>query len=126
MAQEQFESCIEACNACAIACEHCATACLGEQDVAALARCISLDIDCAQMCRMAASFMARGSAQALALCGLCADACDACAQECGQHPMEHCRDCASACQRCAKECRSMAGSARMGLGQREGQRPTAH
>lgn len=31
MAQQQHQSCIEACDACAAACDHCATACLSEQ-----------------------------------------------------------------------------------------------
>lgn len=30
-------------------CNHCATACLEEQDVAMLAKCIKLDIDCAEI-----------------------------------------------------------------------------
>ena len=61
MAHQQFQSCIEACNDCADACDHCAAACLQEQDVKMMARCIALDVDCAQICRLAASFMARGS-----------------------------------------------------------------
>lgn len=34
MAQQHFQSCIDACNDCALACDHCASACLNEQDVA--------------------------------------------------------------------------------------------
>lgn len=45
--QQQHQSCIEACNDCADACDMCAAACLQEQDVKAMARCIALDIDCA-------------------------------------------------------------------------------
>lgn len=100
-------SCIQACNACALACEQCAAACLGEHDVAAMAECIRLDRDCADLCRLAAAFMARGSDQAAALCQLCAQACEACAAECIRHPHAHCQQCAQACQRCAEECRSM-------------------
>jgi hypothetical protein len=109
MAQQQFESCIEACNSCADACDFCAASCLQEQDVKMMARCIALDMDCSQICRMAAAYMARGSEFANALCQTCAEICEACGDECGKHPMQHCQDCAKACQRCADECRRMAG-----------------
>jgi hypothetical protein len=108
MAHEDHRSCIDACNACAEACDHCAVACLGEAQPKAMARCIALDIDCAQTCRLAAGFMARGSPYDSAVCALCATLCDACAEECSKHPMDHCQRCAEACRRCAGECRQMA------------------
>lgn len=108
---EKFKSCIEACYACAAACDHCAAACLQEQDVEAMARCIALDMDCAQICRLAASFMARGSEFAKELCQLCAKVCQACGDECAKHQMAHCQECAQACYRCAEECRQMAAAA---------------
>ena len=101
-------ACIEACNMCANACDMCASACLKEEDVKMMARCIALDIDCAQLCRMASGMMARGSAAAKAICMVCADVCDMCAAECGSHQAQHCQDCATACRRCAEECRNMA------------------
>lgn len=113
MAHEQFGACIEACYACADECDHCAMACLQERDPKHLARCIALDFDCAQICRLAAAYMARGSEHAGATCGLCADICDRCAEECARHTaMEHCRRCAEACRRCAEECRRMVGQPR--------------
>ncbi|MCC2597819.1 four-helix bundle copper-binding protein [Allopusillimonas soli] len=108
MPHEKFQSCIDACYACATECDHCAASCLGEQDVKAMARCIKLDMDCAQICRLAASYMARGSEFAQALCRLCADVCQACGDECAKHQMDHCQRCAEACRRCAEECRRMA------------------
>lgn len=105
---ENFQSCIDACNACANACDHCAASCLKEDDVAAMAGCIANDIDCSQLCRLAAGFMARASAQAAALCQVCADACRTCAAECGKHDMDHCQQCAAACRRCADACDPMA------------------
>ncbi len=109
MAHEKYQSCIEACNACAAECEHCATACLGEDDVRMMARCIQLDRDCADICRMAAAFMARGSEHAGHICAECAEICQACGDECAKHSgMEHCQRCAEACHRCAEECRKMA------------------
>ena len=111
MSHETMRSCIDACNECALECEHCATACLNEQDVKVLARCIALDLECAEICRTATILMSRGSERAAEFCLLCADACEECAQECERHQhMEHCRRCAEACRRCAAECRRMASS----------------
>lgn len=108
MTYPDFQTCIDQCNACADACDHCAASCLAEQDVQKMAQCIRMDIDCAQICRLAAGYMARGSEFAALVCNACADICNACADECAQHPMEHCRRCAEACRRCAAECRRMA------------------
>jgi len=111
MAHDAYQTCIQACNDCAVACDHCASACLGEQDVKTLARCISLDLDCAEVCRAAAALMSRGSEFAAEFCETCAQICDLCAEECEKHSkMEHCRACAQACRRCAEECRRMASS----------------
>jgi len=110
MTIQQYESCIEACNSCADACDYCAASCLQEQDVKMMSRCIALDMDCAQICRMAASYMARNSEFADVLCQFCAEVCDACGDECAKHQMQHCQDCAQACRRCADECRRMASS----------------
>ncbi|WP_415807187.1 four-helix bundle copper-binding protein [Bordetella muralis] len=73
-----------------------------------MARCIKLDMDCAQICRLSASYMARGSEFAQALCRLCAEVCQSCADECANHQMDHCQRCAQACRQCADECRRMA------------------
>ncbi len=107
---QQYETCTKACNDCADACDMCASACLQEDDVKMMARCIALDIDCAQLCRAAAAMMARGSEAAKAVCTACAAICDMCADECAKHQMQHCQDCAAACRRCADECRRMAGA----------------
>jgi hypothetical protein len=101
MPYQQFQACLTACNACAIACDRCAAACLQENDVKALARCIALDIDCAALCRVAADAVARNSEMARRIC-------EACAEECEHHDMDHCQACAAACRRCANECRKMA------------------
>jgi hypothetical protein len=125
MAHEQYHDCIEACNQCADACDHCATACLKEQDIAALARCVQLDIDCAQICRLAAGVMARGGELAPQVCQLCADVCEACGEECARHQMDHCQACADACRRCAQACRQMAGVAGK-AGRSRAAQPGAH
>ena len=105
---QSYQSCIDACNACATACDNCAASCLAEPDVTAMAKCIALDMDCAQACRLAAALMSRGSRYAPAVCKLCADICEACGEECGTHEMDHCQACSEACRRCAQACRAMA------------------
>lgn len=111
MPHQKFDACIEACNACAAACNHCAASCLREEDVKAMTRCIALDIDCAQICALAAATMARAGESAKTVCTACAEVCQACADECAKHEMAHCQECARACNHCANECRKMAAMA---------------
>ncbi|RYD71089.1 MAG: four-helix bundle copper-binding protein, partial [Sphingobacteriales bacterium] len=59
MSHQKFQSCITACYECAAECDHCATACLGEDNVKMMHKCIEIDLYCADMCRTAATFMAR-------------------------------------------------------------------
>lgn len=127
MPHQQFQSCIDACHNCALACDHCAVACLDEKDVTMLARCIRLDLDCASICRLAASYMARGSELSGMICEACAEVCDLCAQECEKHSsMDHCRECAQACRRCAEECRRMASTQPQRTPAGRAARPPAH
>lgn len=107
MSSPEYASCMQACSACAIACEVCASACLREDDVTAMATCIQLDRDCADMCHLAEVLMARESGLVNEFCRLCAIVCQACAEECLKHHHEHCQQCAQACQRCADECNSL-------------------
>ena len=116
-----FTNCIDACNRCALACEGCAVACLQEDDIRMMTRCISLDMDCAQICRTAQGFMARGSSLASAICQACAAVCDECANECAQHEVQHCQECAEACRHCAAECRAIFDAA---AGQLAGRAPS--
>ena len=100
MIHQKFEACIEACYACAMACNHCVASCLQEQDVNKMAQCIAFDIDCAEICALAAAAMSRGSQHAKAICHLCAVICQSCSDECTKHQMDHCQKCAKACRDC--------------------------
>lgn len=104
--QKEIE-CLRACNECAIACLQCAIACIKEADPKAMARCIILDLECADICRLATASMARGGEHMKAICALCAEACQTCATECGKHQMAHCKHCAEACKSCADACHAM-------------------
>src|SRR3982074_3989575 len=99
MSQQQFQPCIDAGKDCAVACDNCAAACLKEPDVAKMGRCIQLDIDCAEICRLAVGYMARGSELAADICELCAQVCEACGKECAKFPMAHCQERAQARRR---------------------------
>jgi hypothetical protein len=105
MAHERLQSCIDACNACAEACNRCAVACLFEPNRHDLARCIQLDMDCAEICHLTAGYVSRGSELLDHVTALCNEVCEMCAAECGRHPMDHCRRCAEACRACAQQCR---------------------
>lgn len=102
------QQCIDILYACAKACDECAAACLSEEDVKMMARCIQLDIDCADLCRTSAGFLARESAYYNEVLLSCATVCEACADECEQHSAAHCKRCAQECRKCADACKSVA------------------
>ncbi len=107
--------CIDSCFDCAQACTACADACLGEDDPGHLARCIRLDLDCADMCDATGKILSRQTAfepaMARAALGACAESCRLCAEECEHHAsemdMEHCRACSEACRRCEQACNDL-------------------
>lgn len=76
-----------------------------------MARCIALDIDCAQACEFAAAVMGHASENAKAVCAMGGEICRRCADECAKHQMAHGQACADACRRCAQECGRMAATA---------------
>jgi hypothetical protein len=104
--------------ACAQACTACADACLAEDDVAALRRCIRLNLDCADVCAATASLLSRRTeTDADVVRGqleACVVACRACGTECEGHAdhMQHCRVCADACHACERACHDLLVAAR--------------
>lgn len=107
LSQKQIE-CLRACNECAAACLQCATACLKEGDPKPMVRCIGLDLECADICGLAARSIASGGEHMKAVLSLCAKACETCADECAKHAMDHCKRCADACKSCAVACHALA------------------
>jgi hypothetical protein len=89
---------------CIVACEHCFTACFEESNLDHLIKCIKLDRDCAEICALTLSFVARNSPEAASLVRTCAEICASCAEECEKHNHDHCRDCADACRECEEKC----------------------
>ena len=101
-------ACIDACHACATACERGIAAALAGPDPGALARCVQLQLDCAQIGRMTAAWLARDSENAKLLCEDCAEVCERCADECERHPPPMLREAARACRACIRACQRMA------------------
>ena len=108
---QNMTDCIEACSECHETCErmiyqHCLK--LGGKH--AEPEHLRLMADCAQICRVSADFMVRGSPRHAQTCGICAEICAACADDCER--VGDMDDCVSACRRCADACREMAGAGR--------------
>ena len=105
--------CVAACMACQQTCLSCADACLSEQHPEMLRPCITLDLDCADICGTTAAVLLRfsrpGPQPLQAQVAACAQACRSCAEECRRHAdmHEHCRICAEACERCHDACEDM-------------------
>ena len=112
-AADDLAACSEACFDCAQACTACADACLAEEMVADLRRCITSDLNCADVCQAAGRVLSRQTGYqpplTLAVLTACRDACRLCAEECEQHAEvhEHCRICAEACRRCEQACETL-------------------
>ena len=72
-----------------------------------MAECIHLCRDVADIATHHARFMARDSDYSGQLAEVCADACEACAEECEQHDHDHCQLCAEVLPECAESCHDM-------------------
>jgi hypothetical protein len=106
---------IEAASACAQACIACSDACLSEQDVGSLTRCIRDDLDCADVCTVAARVLSRHTGYDVhltrAVVQACIQACGTCADSCGEHRdhHRHCAICEQACRDCKAACMALLG-----------------
>lgn len=96
---------IDALYFCAGQCLHCYDACQREEERGALQRCMQLDQDCADICRLTAQLFERNSENSDMFLKLCGDICEKCAMECEKHMhLEHCQKCADACHKCMDIC----------------------
>lgn len=106
--------CIEACYDCAHACTACADDCLSEENVGQMAKCIRLNLDCADVCQTTGRVVSRQTEYdanlTRAIVEACVQSCKSCGTECEQHGqqgMEHCRICSEACRRCEQACQEL-------------------
>ena len=106
---EKHKALIKTLLDCAMACENCAAACLTESH-SGMNKCVSMDIDCADICFLAAKLLERNSAIAHEFLLICEKACRMCAEECSKHDHEHCKKCAAACNECAEACHKHHGA----------------
>lgn len=113
VANNEIAGCIQACVECAQACVACADACLAEPMVAELVRCITTDLNCADICESTGRVLTRQAgadrATIFRMLQSCAAACRACGDECETHSEAHahCQLCAAACRRCEQACRDL-------------------
>lgn len=97
---------IESLEKCVTACNHCAASCLDEENVKAMADCIKLDLDCADVCQMTLKLLVRDNTSAITIVQFCSDICAECASECEKHEHDHCQQCAEACRNCEEKCKT--------------------
>jgi hypothetical protein len=109
---EDMQQCIDDCTTCHQVCLQTIQHCLGTGGKHAEQSHIRVMADCAQICAVGADFMLRDSNLHGRTCGVCAEACQRCADDCeridgGDQQMKLCAD---ACRRCAESCRKMASA----------------
>lgn len=105
-----LDACATLCAECAMTCKRTFfTHCLPTGGPHVRASHVQLLTDCIAACQVAADFLARRSSRHVATCGLCAEVCDQCAQECAS--LGGMEACAETCRRCADSCRRMSQAA---------------
>ena len=106
---QEMQQCIQNCTDCSNICTQTVTHCLGLGGKHAEAAHIRLLLDCAEICRTSADFMLRGSDLHGRTCGVCAEVCQRCTEDCeriaGNDAMM--KACAETCRRCADSCQRM-------------------
>ncbi|WP_211296462.1 four-helix bundle copper-binding protein [Paenibacillus donghaensis] len=111
MTRIQYQECIDACIQTMNACNYSYVSSLKEYDLASLRESIRLDRECADICSFAIQAMTRQSPFIADILRLCADICEACANESSKHLHIHCKDCIEYCRNCAALCRSLSEAA---------------
>ena len=103
---------IDAISDCAQACAADADADLSEQNLAEMAKCIRLCLDCTDVCTATGEVISRladyDPSAARLLLQACVAICKSCGDECARHAhYEHCRVCEQACRRCERACQEL-------------------
>ncbi|MAP53536.1 four-helix bundle copper-binding protein [Altibacter sp.] len=100
----RHEKLIHALGNCINHCNYCADACLDEPNVKQMVSCIRTDRVCAEVCSTLNQLLAMDYKEVDDLVRYCIKVCKACAEECGQHDHDHCKQCAEACKKCIEAC----------------------
>src|SRR5689334_11464611 len=111
-----YAEALRALSTCAETCTACADACLGEPEhVEQLRRCISTDLDCADICTATTRVLMRQTDTpneiVHAQLHACIIACQVCAEECDAHAEmhDHCRIAGETCRFCQEKCNYLLG-----------------
>jgi hypothetical protein len=111
----EMRQCIENCTTCHQVCLRTIQHCLGMGGKHVEPKHIRTMADCVQICAVSADFMLRGSDLHPRTCGVCAEACQRCADDCDRVGAggsdTQMKQCADTCRRCAESCRRMAAAA---------------
>jgi hypothetical protein len=104
-----MENCIKECMECHKVCVETAAYLLHQQNVQDHTSHLILLADCAEICQISANFMLRRSDNHHLTCGICADICKRCEEECEKWPDDkQIRHCADICRSCFASCQAMA------------------
>lgn len=108
----EMQKCIQNCSECHRVCLETIAHCLQMGGKHAAPDHIVLMADCVQICRTSEDFMVRGSGRHRLTCGVCADVCQQCAEDCDRvgEGDAHMKRCAEVCRRCAESCQRMAAA----------------
>lgn len=107
---ENSKRCIETLNTCTVRCDQCAAVYLNAEKPKTKGNYLTLNVQCAELCRIAAALLAQNSEYARDICKRCAKICLQCAKECGRFSDTHSQQCAEACYNCADQCDHMAAT----------------
>jgi hypothetical protein len=106
--RQATELCIDQCLEVVKLAARCSDECLKSDRVTTMRECIGLCLDATGVAGLCAEMMAADSRFGTRMCGLCADVCQECSDECARHEGPTMNACVEACRRCADTCRSMA------------------
>lgn len=109
MTKQSKDDCIENCLDCFEACSSLIPHCLEMGGEHATKEHITMLSSCALICDTSAKMMLLGSSFHGDTCGICADICLRCAEECERigSDDDQMKDCAEVCRRCAESCKAM-------------------
>jgi hypothetical protein len=102
----KYTDSMEALMNCAAACENCVSVCINDGKPLS---CCHICLDCADICMTLFRLEAHNSTFLKAMYKICADICDACANECEKHAdyHPHCKASMYASRDCAEMCRAL-------------------
>jgi hypothetical protein len=102
------QQCIENCQQCHKLCEQLISYCLEKGGMHAERGHIETLLSCADICRTSSHFMMWNSDLHPRVCGVCADVCIKCAEDCERMSDDEMMNlCADVCRECAESCRRM-------------------